>query len=84
MGSPYVRCPAMFAKLSMCSCAHMAHTRNIPINPSKLNSKKMHNFTANTFYNQTCEYAFSIARMSHHEFLNFTYHNLTRSKFVKQ
>ena len=48
----------------MYSCAHEAHRRKIPINPSACETLiKMHHFTANSFYKQTCEYACSIALM---------------------
>ena len=31
---PHVRCPSIFTKIAMYSCAHVAHSRKIPINPS--------------------------------------------------
>ena len=31
---PHVRCPSIFTKIAVYSCAHMAHSRKIHINPS--------------------------------------------------
>ena len=31
---PHVRCPSILTKIAVYSCAHVAHSRKIPINPS--------------------------------------------------
>ena len=31
---PDVRCPSILTKIALYSCAHVAHSRKIPINPS--------------------------------------------------
>ena len=67
LNRPDVRCLSIFTKIAMYSCAHVAHSRKIPINPSlrKLNSLKKCSFTASSFYKQTCEYSCSKGLMSH-------------------
>ena len=63
---PHVRCPSIFTKIVMYSCAHVAQSRKTPIKSLRqLNSLKMHCFTANSFYKQTCEYSCSKALMPH-------------------
>ena len=43
----------IYKKIAVYSCAHVAHSRKIPINPSGSQTlKKTHYFTANSFYKQ--------------------------------